>query len=371
MKTISNIWPILLVITLACSGPALHDHEEEEDGPIQLTPAQIAQAGIRVGKAEIRSFAEVVACTGMIDVPPQSLASVMAPTAAFVKKTNFLPGDYVRKGQVLAILQHPNLIDLQQQYLQALSGYRMACQQFERLSGLREEDAVSEKDFQAAENEYKQALARKQGLEAHLKMIGFVPERIETEGIRTELYVMAPISGYITENNINPGKLVEPGVEMYRMVDKDHVHVELSVFEKDVARVKPGQHIRFLIPGSKEWFEGHVKLVGQVVSGASRTVSVHAHPEEEMEVLKPGMFVQAEIYVSEVKHLALPEDALIREDGKTYAFEKTEEGFEKIQVQTGLRTEGWVQVMGENLAQKEFVMKGAYYLQEPGEDDDH
>jgi hypothetical protein len=83
------------------------------------------------------------------------------------------------------------------------------------------------------------------------------------------------------------------------------------------------------------------------------------------------MFVQAEIYVSEVKHLALPEDALIREDGKTYAFEKTEEGFEKIQVQTGLRTEGWVQVMGENLAQKEFVMKGAYYLQEPGEDDDH
>ncbi|WP_226389859.1 efflux RND transporter periplasmic adaptor subunit [Penaeicola halotolerans] len=359
-----TFWLPLLV---ACqNNPETKEQEVfNSSNNIILTADQIAAAQISWGALEKKHLTETFQCTGVVDVPPESTANITAPIGAFVKETHFYPGDYVKKGTKLATLQHPELIKMQQQFLELQSQHRFLDQEYERQKQLRSGDASSLKQFQEVENSWQITQASLASIKAQLELMGINTANISANKLISSLDILAPISGYITQNNLSIGKYMDPNQVMYQMIDKTHMHLELKVYEKDILKVKIGQKLDFTFPGSGDKsYQGEIVLIGQQVDPHERIILVHAHPEADYDFLRPGVYINATVYSSEEQNWALPKSAIIQEGGATYGFIKTSEGFIKTPIKIGASSGDWVSLIELSPEQQSstWVQSGAYYI---------
>ena len=131
--------------------------------------------------------------------------------------------------------------------------------------------------------------------------------------------ISAPISGSITKVNVTKGSYVSPATQILEIIDNDHIHLELSVFEKDILKVKKGQEIDFKIPeASSEVYKAEVHLVGTSIE-SNRTIKVHGHLEDESGTnFLTGMFVEASIVTDSAFAKALPNESVIVVDEVYY-----------------------------------------------------
>lgn len=262
-----------------------------------------------------------VEARGILDLPPSHVASVNAPQSAFVRRADLLVGDYVKQGQTMVTLEHPDFIQLQQQYLESLAELDYLEKAYRRQSNLGGLSVNSEKEIQKTESEYKGMKAHVAGLENRLKFLGINPEKVQEDNISSLIYLRAPISGYITEINIHQGKYVEPGEPMYRLVDTKHMHLELEVYERDIAKINKGQQIQFTSPSHPgKLFKGEVHLIGRSFDADKKTVKIHGHIDEEDAGFMQGQYVEAKIMLGQTEVDALPEAALGLDDGQYFAF---------------------------------------------------
>jgi len=174
----------------ACSSDTIDGEPElaESDAGNKQTPAdeniitisanQFQTAGIEMGALEKRKFGNAIRVNGVVDVPPQNFASVSAHLGGFVKSANILPGNYVKKGKVLAIMEHPDYITLQQDYLQALGKFIFLEKDLARQQELVAENVGAAKNLQQAEAEFAMTKAQLSALEAKLRMLGFFFRKI-------------------------------------------------------------------------------------------------------------------------------------------------------------------------------------------------
>jgi len=180
------------------------------------------------------------------------------------------------------------------------------------------------------------------------------------------------VGGFVRAVNINPGQYVGPQAVLVEVVDRSDLHLELKVFEKDIARVKVGQRILFNIPNSAtpDNMTARIFLVGKAFDDNDRTVSVHAHLEPERDDLLPGQYVSARIQTGGRRQRTLPEDAIIQDGEVSYAFVRTTADstgttFRRVRVRTGQPQHG---AMGVTLLDQlrdttQLVRRGAYFLQ--------
>lgn len=360
------ILPAVLIASLtACNGGKQQEQTSETAATpavIQLNTEQRKQAGIEIGRPERRRIAHYVECTGKVEVPPQSLASVYAPVAGFIKQVNFLPGDYVKKGALLAIISHPELVRSQREWLETKSRLTFLEQDYKRKESLAAADAASRRSLEEVKSELELAQVRYKGLRAELELIGLPVAQIEKTGkLEEELHLHAPVAGYITKINANLGKLVGPNDLLYEIVDNLHLHLELQVFAKDIELLAPGQHISAEAPGTGKTFEAEVHLVGKMIDPETKTTMVHGHFLKEPVPLTPGTAMQARILTNPTEVMALPSDAIVKEGGRYFIFIETTGGFEKKPVKTGIFDGEWTEVLDlePNAA---VAISGAYYL---------
>lgn len=365
MKNLQYIFLVLLLAALAaCGKKAETTTETEATGPvvIHLTDEQKRVAGIQTGAPGRKLLSTPIECTGKVEVPPQSLATVYAPVAGFVKVVKYLPGDYVKKGDLLITLSHPDLIKLQREWLETKSRLNFLEQENKRKQTLAGADAASRRAAEEAATEYEVAKTHYMGLKVELELIGLPVAQIEKSGIpQSVLHLYAPVAGYITRIDANLGKLVNSHDLLYEIVDNSHLHLELQVFAKDLAYLKPGQKITATVPGTDKSLEAEVHLVGKMIDDNTKTTMVHGHFLIEPVPLTPGTMVQASIQANPVEAWALPTGALVRAGDQSYVFIQSADGFEKKAVKTG-RTQGdWTEVF--DLDDKTVVvLEGAYYL---------
>ena len=343
-------------------------HEEGNKNEAHLNAKQIAIAEIETGKMELKPLQESLVVTGEIQAPPQSKATVYAPLEAFVEEAILLPGDQVRKGQVVAKLSHPSFIVLQQQYLQAISAYTLAQQNMDRKSNLYKQEIISLKNLQEAEANFNSTKALLESLKVNLRLSGLNAASIAKNGIQETITVKSPIDGFITENYANKGKYVAKNELLYEIIDTDHMHAELQVFGKDIFKVTKGSKFEFRANGNDEIHRGKIELISNKVDDASRTVDVHGHFEDSTKTLKSGMFIDAIIYAEDEKNVyTVPNSALIEDAGNKYIFvvnEKEKGSFIKTRVETGVERYDFTEIKaieGENFDVK-IATKGAYYL---------
>lgn len=354
-RNLYKIVPLSLVFTLfSCSEKNNQsdkvESEEIMDG-IQVTQAQFEQSKMELGSLEEKPFPVAVNVNGMIDVPPENRAVINSTMGGYIKTTPLLIGDKVRKGQALVTIENPEFVNLQQQYMEINEQLAYLKAEYDRQVTMKAENITSQKSYLKAESEYKTAVARHTGLDKQLRMLNISPAAVRAGTISSIVSIYAPISGSITKVNVTKGSYVSPATEILEIIDNDHIHLELSVFEKDIMKIKKGQKIDFKIPEvSTETFKAQVHLVGTVIED-NRTIKVHGHLENESSHnFLTGMFVEATVITDSTFAKALPSEAIIvvdevlyilvldKKDGDTYYFhqekvvvKETYDGFSVIE----------------------------------------
>ncbi|MBK0404366.1 efflux RND transporter periplasmic adaptor subunit [Adhaeribacter sp. BT258] len=337
----------------------------ENPNEVTLTDAQFKSSGIAFWQVEQKNISTVLRLNGMLDVPPQNLISVSAPLGGFVKETDLLQGMKLRKGQILAVLQNPEYVTLQQEYLDAKSKLAYQELEFARQKELSEENVSSKKTFQQTTAEYQQLRNRAAALKEQLALLNINPNKLTSGNISSTIRIYSPINGFVKNVLVNTGKFVSPQDVLFELVNTEHMHAELTVFEKDIAKLKQGQKIKLTFPN----LPGHeipasVYLVGRSIE-ADKTIRVHAHLDKEDPELLPGMYVTALVEINAQTVPALPEDAIVQAEGKHVIFvAKNARTFEMVPVEIGATKNGYTEVkLPESVpASAKIVTKGAYHV---------
>ncbi|OBX21802.1 MULTISPECIES: efflux RND transporter periplasmic adaptor subunit [Bizionia] len=340
-------------------------HEDE----IKLSEEQFKSEAMVLGALSQRTFDETVTINGAIDVPPHNKSRVTTYMAGYITKTPLLVGDQVKKGQLLVTLENTEYIELQQQFLEIAEQLNYLKNEYTRQKTLFDENITSEKNYLKAESMYKSNLAFYNGLEKKLQMLNINPKSVLAGNMSSTINIYAPINGHVTKVNVSNGAFVSASDEIMEIVDIDHIHLELSVFEKDIMKIKKGQKITFTIPeASEKTYNADVHLVGTTIDNATRRVQVHGHIDDVEENFIIGMFVEAQIHINEVNALALPQEAVIQLDNNYYVLvleEKTASGyvFEKTKVKIGKQTEDYMEILNpETLLEKQIITHGTSML---------
>jgi cobalt-zinc-cadmium efflux system membrane fusion protein len=350
----------------AATNAEKHDHEEEA-GVVELTAEQFKTAGITYGKPEARQISGAVKVNGLLDVPPQQQVSIAVPMGGFVKQTSLLQGMRVKQGQVIAVLENLDYIQMQQDYLEVKSQLEYATKEHERQQELAKENVNALKTLQLAKSTWQTLLAKENGLKQKLAVLNINLPALEKGNIQRSINVITPISGYVTQVNVNLGQFVTPADILFRIVNTEHLHAELTVFEKDVPKLKIGQLVRFTLANETAQRTATVHLIGREIS-PERTVRVHCHLEQEDTQLLPGTYLQAMIETGAADVKALPEAAVVNFENKAYVFVKKPGSdstfhFNMVEVQQGNSEQGYTEVtFPKGTPDVEVVVKGAYDL---------
>lgn len=336
---------------------------------IRLSAEQMESNDIRVGSPDSCNANFSVTCNGVVDVPPQSRATLSAPLGGFLKLVKYYEGQRVSKGEILAELEHPDYISIQREYLESKANVALYKNELNRKETLAKADATSERELQEVRTKYNNEMARYQSAVATLNQLGLSTEQVDAKGIQSRLPLRSPISGYITAIHANLGQHVTPEMPLYEIIDDAHMHLELDVFPQDISRIKEGQLIEFQINGDTRVFKGEVKLIGRKVHEETGAFKVHGHAEEGLDNLRPGQFVQAQILAGAHVSTCLPVSAIINSGMKNYVFRQDGDHFEKMEVQIGETKNGFTEVL--NLPMGKYIINNAHLLMESEAGHDH
>ena len=311
---------------------------------------------MKLGSLAEKEFSSTVHANGMIDVPPENKASVSTYYGGFVESISLLPGQKVKKGQMLFTLGKPEYVQMQQDFLETKNKLAYLKADYERQQTLAKDNIASQKNYLKAQTDYNVTLAMYESLKKKLRLINIDPAKISGSNLQTSIVIYAPIAGYVTKVNATKGMYLNPTDVAVELINSDHIHLELNVYEKDIQKVKVGQNIKFQLPdASTKWYDAEVHLVGKTVEDENRIVNVHGHLKDESlsNLFVPGMYVEAQIAIDSESAPALPETAVINAENAYYALIKqseneNEEVFTKKEVIPGKNQNGWIEIKNVN-----------------------
>ncbi|MCF1190597.1 efflux RND transporter periplasmic adaptor subunit [Mangrovimonas sp. AS39] len=368
---------LLLLFVVSCKSnseeaPVAESNESSHE--LEITREQFQGESMALGQLSEYHFQETVQVNGMIDVPPHNKSNITTFMGGYVTKTPLLVGDLVKKGQLLVTLENTEYVEIQQQYLEAAEKLTFLKSEYERQKTLFDENITSQKNYLQAESNYKSNLAHYNGLKKKLEMMNLSPKSVEEGHISRSINLYAPISGSVSKVNISNGNYVSPADIVMEIVDTDHIHLELSVFEKDIMKIKKGQTIQFKIPeASNDIYTAEVHLVGTTIDENTRRVQVHGHLNKEEANFIVGMYVEAYISVSQKTAKGLPNEAIIKTENEAYVLTLTETTetayyFEKTEVPLGETNEQTTEILNPaKLKGKDILIKGTSLLDNEGD----
>lgn len=333
---------------------------------VRLTPEQLKNAGIVTGRAERRHMASTLKVNGVIDVPPQNMVSVSFPLGGYLKSTRLLPGMPVRKGQSIAVLEDPQYIQLQQDYLMGKARLQYLEAELKRQQELNIGKAGSDKALQQAQADFATQKIQVKALGEKLLLIGLNPQTLSEDNLSRSIQVPSPIDGFVSSVNVNIGKYVNPTDVLFELVNPHDLHLNLAVFEKDIPALRTGQRVlAYSNDRPDKAYPAKVSLISRNVN-EMRAVEVHCHFDRPDDALLPGMYMQATIETMAQNALAVPESAVVNWENRFFVFvQKAPGDFELTEVDTGAGSGGFVQISPKgdtDLEAANLVLENAYAL---------
>ncbi len=350
-----------------------HNEEDEgEEGLVVLTMQQAETIGLETKTLEERNLGNNIKVTGMLELFPQDKANISPFVGGNVSSIKVVPGDNVRKGQVLAYIEHPDIIAMQQEYQEKNDELVFLKQDFERKQTLYDKGVSSGKEFQMAQSQYRSTTSSVNGLRSQLRLLGINPDKVAEGQIYSAVPITTPISGYVDEVMISLGDYVAQQSKMFSISDNSKIYVNFKVYEKDIKQIKKGQQIHFSTASRPdELLKATVRSVGKTFNTDPKALEVLADIENKDKDLLPGMYVEGRIVQGEKMVLAVPEDAIVKNGEKTFIFvqdnDKKEENklrFNMVPVNIGISDLGYVEISLPSGISKDItiVTKGAYIL---------
>ena len=340
------------------------------ENQIVFTKAQYELANIETGSIVSRNLSSIIKLNGVIDVEPNSMATVSAPLGGYLKSAGLLPGEKVKKGQVLATIENPEFITIQQEYLESLGELEFLEAEYQRQKQLRDEDVNALKTFQKIASELKITQAKIKGYEQKITLAGLNISAIKKGNISRVANLYAPISGYVKTSEKNIGDYVNSQDVIFELVDVEDIHLALNAFENDLKHIEINQSVKFSLANENNFNRtAKVFLVGKATD-ENRMTEVHCHIEGESKNLLPGMYVKAWVEMDASTQQAVPTEALVQYEGKDFIIVETANNQNQIsfkleQVNKAAQQEGYTAISGGNLKQLQnakIVTKNAYAI---------
>lgn len=310
----------------------LKDKGDTHENEVALSEEQIRLMGIELSKLESQNINGYIKVNGEIMLNQDNESNVGSIIPGRVRKIYVKEGSFVRAGQTLAVIENPDLINVQIDYINAKNQFEFSKQEYERQQKLRSDDIGSKKNFAEIELNYKRALANYKTLEEKLTSYKISKSRFDNiytdtvADLQRNYSITAPISGNVVARMITIGQYVEPSTDMFHIVNTSTVFVDLSMFEKDLSYVKVGQKVIIEAGSSPDKsYEGKVSFINKIFDDKNRTVKVRVTINNKSQELYPFMFVTAKIYVNDANVLAVPISAIESEGENKYIFVKTDE----------------------------------------------
>jgi membrane fusion protein, heavy metal efflux system len=375
---LQNLFFLISLLSLGSCGffGKKAENKEEEVLPenvVEMRDDQIKLADIRLGNVHMLTLKNNLKVNGIVGVAPQNLATVCEPMGGFVRNTSLIPGQAVRKGQLLAIIENQEFVDIEQQYLESKSKLEFAEAEFNRHTDLYTQDVYSKQNMQQVTAEYKSLKSQVKALEQKLILIGIDPEKLNVENITSAVGVKSPINGYVTKVNINLGKYVAPSDALFEIVNSDNLFLELTLFDKDADEVAAGQKITFFINDEADIHDAVIYQTGKSI-GEDKTFKVYANVTSTCRNVLPGMYVNALIERPGKESATLPSASVVTFDDQDFIFiftrDKVENGrsfseYTMVPVVKGMTDGDQTEVIlpeGFDIMAAKVVIKGAYTL---------
>ena len=368
---------ILILLGLSIYGCTEKNKENVDSGTkehgseIVLSPKIIQEIGIKVGRPQYSILHQSFSAQGKVVVNPDYVAHLNSLVTGRVRKIHVQIGDYVKKGDPLFELESLEIANITADYIRAKADFEAEKANYERIKKLRQEDIKAEKDLITAKANYERAEAElKAAADRKLHSLGFSDEDVETmfsskEHRRGVLVVKSPISGYVTERNIELGQLIQPDTDIMKVIDNTRIWVEAGVYEKDYVNLKKGQKVQIeatALPGKR--FSGKVIKINKELHPESRTFKVFVKISEGKTELIPNMFTTVYFYYSRPDSvLVVPEQAL-QFDGEEYFvfIEKEPNSFVRRNVRAGIRADSLVEIKSGIEKDDRLVLRKAFFV---------
>ena len=353
-----------------------HDHEEHEESDsfddIPLTQQQVSTAELRMSEVQTRELDATLRVTGTLVLRPQSMADVSSLMGGVVRSILVSEGQRVSKGQVVATVENTGVVTLQREYFTALRESAAARAELTRQQTLAKAGAGVAKNLQQAETAARIADASLTGIGQQLRQMGISPKSVASGSFATVFPLRAPISGTVSRISASIGSYADMQSPLLAIRDNSAMECDLNVFEKDVAKVAVGDRVELLLanqPGRV--LRGRVYGVNQYFNDAAKSVAVHVRLDASpRQGLIDGMYVSGTIATGRQKCRALPSQAIVSTEGKSYIFAlngKPRGGkysFSRHEVTTGVTSDGFTEVdLCEHIRpDSRIVTDNVYYL---------
>lgn len=363
---------MLSIFSLGCNDQSKEIQPEDlptggaiQEEVVSLNTAQMKEAGIETGILAKRPITIWTEATGRVDLPPDEIASVFPRHEGYVRSLNVLVGSPVKKGQILGWYEHPDLIDMQLDYLKKSDELVYLDSVLRRETALAKAQAVAEKQVQASELARNKCALELDAMKQKLEILGIDPVSIRNEGPARQIALRSGITGFVETVNVHPGVYITPETLCFRIFGNQHQHIELTVFREQLSKIKKGQAVKFRIHGETEVHNGEVFLVSPSIDPESTTASVHVHFDEKMHDLAPGTRIDARIAVEQDSTFFISKEEVIRIGSQYRVFTAEEENrFKPHWIEIGREGDDWLEITGpQDIFRQKLVTKGNYYLQ--------
>ncbi len=262
-------------------------------------------------------------------IPNNQMHIVSAPTDGFVQAMLAAVNEEVKRGQALARLQSPALVEAQREFLQALTRAQLQRDNLSRDQELFEEGIIAQSRYLTTKNEYAEAAAELAGREQLLALYGMSVAAIkharDQRTLTSTVEIVSPVTGVVLEQLAVAGQRADASAPLYKVASLAPLWLEIAVPLSRVAQTGEGSKIS--VPAYQA--SGKVLSVGRGVDSANQTVMVRAEVTEGAERLRPGQQVEVLIAApsSATEQWVVPNQALVRQQGRVYIFIQTPGGY--------------------------------------------
>ena len=362
------IWALIIGMNFsACTSQKEENktlRETENTQEITLTQAQQKQLTIETVKVETIDLNATMQLSARTQVLPQDRISVTHMLGGFVKSIQVIPGTYVKKGQVLAVVEDPMFVQIQEEYLTTKALLEKAESNFKRQKELNEAQAASTKILEEAQADRKLLLIKKRALEEKLHLMHLSPNSVTVNAIKRNLTVVSPVSGAINKVSVNRGQYVSASEPLLEIIQSSTPLLEIKAFENQLAALKIGQKILASTNQNPEQkYEAKVISIGQEVNsdGSVNVLAQLSNPLPQQMISK--MYFTVELSFANQFAQVLPEESVVHFEGKDYVYEVLSNNTYKMKkVKIGKVEQNMVAIESPLDSNKKYVSKGAYAL---------
>ena len=351
------------------------DSSEEghaEEGEIQLTSQQMVEQGLKVAVASTGLVEKLTTLPGKLVVNTDQQAHISPNFSGYIEQVNVALGQSVQKGQTLAVLIVPELIDQQANLRMAQVNLDLARKDYQREQQLWSQGISAKQDYQRAENAYRQAQITVQSSQARLNALG------ASGNNNGRFLIKAPISGVISKKDIVVGENVQLADQLFVIENLKDLWLEFNLPNTSNIHLQAGQILNFKTNGSNQNYQAKVQTLNPEADLQTGRLQVRAKVTTQADVLRPNVLVNVFVTDAQAKTaLRVQKKALQQVEGKPVVFviESEEKGLvhlkaQPIEVGVSSQDGQWLEVISGLTEGQKYIADGSFLLKSELEKDE-